>query len=35
VARAVEGNFDVWLIDVGRGVPSRITFDLKQHYDPD
>jgi Tol biopolymer transport system component len=27
VARVVQGNADVWLIDVGRGVPSRFTFD--------
>ena len=26
-ARAVQGNIDVWLIDVGRGVPNRFTFD--------
>jgi Tol biopolymer transport system component len=26
--RTVQGNFDVWLIDVGRGVPSRFTFDV-------
>jgi Tol biopolymer transport system component len=25
--RTVEGNNDVWLIDVGRGVPTRLTFD--------
>lgn len=24
---AVQGNADVWLIDVGRGVASRFTFD--------
>ncbi len=28
VNRAVQGNFDVWLIEVGRGVPSRFTFDV-------
>jgi serine/threonine protein kinase/Tol biopolymer transport system component len=27
VLRAREGNPDVWLIDVSRGVPSRFTFD--------
>ncbi len=27
VARNVDGNYDVWLIDVGRGVQSRLTFD--------
>jgi len=26
VLREVQGNTDVWLIDVGRGVPSRLTF---------
>ena len=25
--RVVEGNVDVWLINVGRAVPSRFTFD--------
>jgi len=25
--RGVSGNIDVWLIDVGRGVPTRFTFD--------
>ena len=28
VGRAVQGNVDVWLIEVGRGVPSRFTFDV-------
>ncbi len=28
VTRTVQGNFDVWLIEVGRGVPSRFTFDV-------
>ncbi len=27
VGRVVQGNQDVWLIEVGRGVPSRFTFD--------
>jgi serine/threonine protein kinase/Tol biopolymer transport system component len=27
VNRTVQGNTDVWLIDVARGVPSRFTFD--------
>ncbi len=27
VNRTVQGNIDVWLIDVGRGVPNRFTFD--------
>jgi eukaryotic-like serine/threonine-protein kinase len=26
VIRTVQGNTDVWLIDTGRGVPSRLTF---------
>jgi eukaryotic-like serine/threonine-protein kinase len=25
--RTVEGNNDIWLIDVGRGVPTKFTFD--------
>ena len=25
--RSVEGNVDVWLLEAGRGVPSRFTFD--------
>jgi Tol biopolymer transport system component len=28
VARTVQGNADVWLIDVGTGVPTRFTFDI-------
>jgi hypothetical protein len=27
VQRTVNGNFDVWLIDAVRGVPTRFTFD--------
>jgi serine/threonine protein kinase/Tol biopolymer transport system component len=27
VDRTVQGNTDIWLIEVGRGVPSRFTFD--------
>jgi Tol biopolymer transport system component len=27
VTRIVDGNFDVWLMDVGRGVASRFTFN--------
>jgi Tol biopolymer transport system component len=27
VSRIVEGNFDVWLMNVGRGVASRFTFN--------
>jgi serine/threonine protein kinase/Tol biopolymer transport system component len=26
-ARQVQGNYDVWLTDVARGVPTRFTFD--------
>jgi serine/threonine protein kinase/Tol biopolymer transport system component len=25
--RSVEGNVDIWLLEAGRGVPSRFTFD--------
>jgi len=28
VSRGVQGNFDVWLIETGRGVASRFTFDV-------
>jgi len=28
ICRVVKGNPDVWLIEVGRGVPSRFTFDV-------
>jgi serine/threonine protein kinase len=34
VQRAVQGNVDVWLIDVGRGVPTRFTFDAAADGDP-
>jgi Tol biopolymer transport system component len=27
VSRVLQGNYDIWLMDVGRGVPSRFTFD--------
>jgi Tol biopolymer transport system component len=27
VSRIVDGNFDVWLMEVGRGVANRYTFD--------
>jgi Tol biopolymer transport system component len=27
IGRIVQGNVDVWLIDGGRGVPTRFTFD--------
>ena len=32
--RTVQGNIDVWLIDVGRGVPSRFTFDVAIDVSP-
>jgi Tol biopolymer transport system component len=32
--RTVQGNIDVWLIDVGRGVPSRFTFDVALDLSP-
>jgi len=28
VGRRTQGSFDVWLIEVGRGVPSQFTFDV-------
>jgi Tol biopolymer transport system component len=34
VGRNVQGNLDVWLIDVGRGVPSRFTFDVEADNAP-
>jgi Tol biopolymer transport system component len=34
VQRAVEGNVDLWMIEVGRGVPSRFTFDASAEGDP-
>jgi hypothetical protein len=34
VQRAMQGNVDVWLIEVGRGVPSRFTFDASADGDP-
>ena len=27
VGRALQGNADIWLVDVARGVASRLTFD--------
>jgi Tol biopolymer transport system component len=35
VYRAVDGNFDVWLIDVARGVPTRFTFDAAKDFFPE
>src|SRR5262245_59074681 len=34
VTRLVQGNYDVWLMDRGRGVPSRFTFDAAQDQMP-
>ena len=34
VQRAVQGDVDVWLIDIGRGVPTRFTFDAGADGDP-
>jgi Tol biopolymer transport system component len=34
VHRTVQGNNDVWLVDVGRGVPSRFTFDAGIDFSP-
>jgi eukaryotic-like serine/threonine-protein kinase len=34
VQRAVQGNVDVWLLDVIRGVPTRFTFDAGADGDP-
>jgi len=34
VQRSVQGNVDVWLIEVGRGVPSRFTFDASADGEP-
>ena len=34
VHRSVEGNVDVWLIDVSRGVPNRFTFDAGIDREP-
>src|SRR5262249_41073339 len=39
VNRTVKGNFDIWLIDVARGTPTRFTFDaapdLRPVWSPD
>jgi serine/threonine protein kinase len=34
VYRTVQGNTDVWLIDIGRDVPSRLTFDASIEASP-
>ena len=32
VQRRVLGNFDVWLVDAGRGIPARFTFESGAGY---
>jgi Tol biopolymer transport system component len=32
--RSVENNFDIWLMDLSRGVPSRFTFDAATEDNP-
>jgi serine/threonine protein kinase/Tol biopolymer transport system component len=34
VSRGVQGNFDVWLIEVGQGMASRFTFDAAIENSP-
>ena len=34
VNRSVQGNFDIWLIDVARGLASRFTFDPSTDSSP-
>jgi eukaryotic-like serine/threonine-protein kinase len=33
LSRTAQGNYDVWLIDLGRGVPNRFTFDSALDFD--
>ena len=33
-AREVNGNTDIWVLDIERGVPSRLTFDLTRETRP-
>ncbi|HEU5258703.1 MAG TPA: hypothetical protein VFU28_22100 [Vicinamibacterales bacterium] len=33
LTRTAQGNYDVWLIDLGRSVPNRFTFDPGLDYD--
>jgi dipeptidyl aminopeptidase/acylaminoacyl peptidase len=33
-ARSVQGNYDIWLIDVARSVATRFTFDPASEYSP-
>ena len=32
--RAVDGNIDIWLMDLARGVPSRFTFEASTEDNP-
>jgi Tol biopolymer transport system component len=34
VSRSVQGNFDVWLIEIARGLLSRFTFDAGNDANP-
>jgi len=34
IQRRVEGNYDIWLMDLARGVPSRFTFDAGVEDNP-
>jgi len=34
IQRAVDGNFDIWLMDVARAVPSRFTFEAATEDNP-
>jgi Tol biopolymer transport system component len=33
-ARSVQGNYDIWLTDVARSLPTRFTFDPAAEYSP-
>jgi dipeptidyl aminopeptidase/acylaminoacyl peptidase len=33
-ARSVQGNYDVWMTDTPRGVPTRFTFDPAPEFSP-
>src|SRR5262249_16618284 len=33
-ARSVQGNYDIWLTDVSRGVATRFTFDPASEFSP-
>ncbi len=34
IQRSLDGNFDIWLIDLARGVPSRFTFEASSEDNP-